>query len=120
MAPSFDSAVSSLLCAEDNNSIFDDNDCYGAAVEEIEATWHHGNRRIQQNRGFNGGVGEWLPKQSEECLGLMVEKEHQHLPNVDYLKRLRSGDLDFGAREEAVDWITKVCSLFFFIQLFDA
>jgi cyclin D1/2/4 len=111
MAPSFDCTVSSLLCAEDNNSIFDDNDCYDATVEELEATWHHGNHQIQ-----NQNSGWWLPMQSEECLVLMVEKECQHLPSGDYLKRLRNGDLGLGARKEAVDWIAKVGSfLFLFI-----
>ncbi|KAG6774124.1 hypothetical protein POTOM_021473 [Populus tomentosa] len=109
MAPSFDCTVSSLLCAEDNNSIFDDNDCYDATVEEFEATWHHGNHQIQ-----NQNSGWWLPMQSEECLVLMVEKECQHLPSGDYLKRLRNGDLDLGGRKEAVDWIAKVHSHFGF------
>lgn len=113
MAP-FDCAVSSLLCAEDNNSIFDDNDCYGAVVEEYESTWHHKNHRIHhEGRAYGGGGDGELPMQSKECLALMVEKECQHLPNVDYLKRLRRGDLDLEARKEAIDWIGKVglCSL---------
>lgn len=119
MAPSFDSAVSSLLCAEDK-SIFDDSD-YGGLVEEFEetTTWYHRNHRSHvQNRSFGNGVG--LPLQSDECLASMVEKECQHLPNTDYLKRLRSGDLDLGARKEAVDWIYKVgfiWSLFFIYQV---
>ena len=37
-----------------------------------------------------------------------MEKEWDHLPNGDYVNRLRSGDLDFGARKEAIDWIEKV------------
>ncbi|KAJ6730293.1 CYCLINS [Salix viminalis] len=52
--------------------------------------------------------------QSDECLVLMVEKECQHLPSGDYLKRLRNGDLDMGARKEAVDWIAKVHAHFGF------
>ncbi|KAJ6337609.1 hypothetical protein OIU76_007315 [Salix suchowensis] len=111
MAPSFDCAVSNLLCAEDN-SIFDDNDYYDAPVEEFEATWHHGNHQICNQNG--GGDGGWLPMQSDECLVLMVEKECQHLPSGDYLKRLRNGDLDMGARKEAVDWIAKVHAHFGF------
>ena len=109
MAPSFDCAVSSLLCAEDN-SIFDDND-YGAQMEKFEedTTWYHRNHRTHdQNQSFGNGEGEGLPLQSDECLASMVEKECHHLPNTDYLKRLRNGDLDLGARKEAVDWITKV------------
>ena len=38
----------------------------------------------------------------------MVEKENQHMPHPDYLNRLRRGDLEVGARTEAVDWIWKV------------
>ncbi|KAF3445996.1 hypothetical protein FNV43_RR11174 [Rhamnella rubrinervis] len=108
MAPSFDCAVSSLLCAEDN-SIFDDND-YGAQVEKFEedTTWHHRNHRTHDlNRSFSNGEGKGLPLQSDECLASMVEKECHHLPKTDYMKRLRNGDLDLGARKEAVDWITK-------------
>ncbi|KAI7995627.1 hypothetical protein LOK49_LG11G02885 [Camellia lanceoleosa] len=44
---------------------------------------------------------------SDECLALMVKKEFEHLPNSGYLNRLRNGDLDLGARKEAVDWIGK-------------
>ncbi|KAG8632846.1 hypothetical protein MANES_18G061100v8 [Manihot esculenta] len=108
MAPSFECAVSSLLCAEDNNMVFDDNDCYRAVVELFEATWHHKNHQIYcKDRAFVGGGDGELPMQSKECLALMVEKECQHLPNVDYLKRLRRGDLDLEARKEAIDWIGK-------------
>nr|QYW07124.1 cyclin D2-1 [Dimocarpus longan] len=113
MAPSFDSAVSSLLCAEDNNSIFDDIN-NGAAVEESEATWHHRRHGTRnQNRSFDGG--DRLPSlQSDECLALLLEKECQHLPNSDYLKRLQSGDFDLVARKEAIDWIAKVIAHFGF------
>lgn len=111
MAPSFDCAVSSLLCAEDNN-IFDDND-YGVVEEELEDAWVHRNHRNHgQDWSFGGGNG--LPLQSDECLVLMVEKECQHLPAADYLKRLRSGDLDLGARRQTVDWIGKVHAHFSF------
>jgi hypothetical protein len=114
MAPSFDSAVSSLLCAEDN-SIFDDTD-YGTVEEVLEDTWLHRNHRNHgQDRSFGGGNG--LPLQSDECLALMVEKECQHLPAADYLKRLRSGDLDLGARRQTVDWIGKV-GLWHFLMSF--
>lgn len=118
MAPSFDYAVSSLLCGEDN-SIFDDND-YGVVVEEFEATWHYlGHRSRNQDRGFGGGGGggggnDGVPLQSDECLALMVEKECQYLPGGDYLKKLLSGDLDLGARKQAVDWIGKVHAHFNF------
>lgn len=114
MAPSFDSAVSSLLCAEDN--IFDDND-FGS--EQI--TWnHHRNRRNHnQNRGFGDDEEDGLPLQSsDEYLASIVENESHHLPRLDYLKRLLSGDLDLGARNEAVDWIRKVGFSFLAFYLF--
>lgn len=113
MAPSFDCVVSSLLCAEDSN-IFDDND-YGA-VEDFEATWHHrDHRNYNQDRGFgSGGGSDGVPLQSDECLALMVGKESQYLPGGDYLKRLQSGDLDLGARKQAVDWIGQVHAHFSF------
>ncbi|KAI4307466.1 hypothetical protein L6164_030650 [Bauhinia variegata] len=107
MAPSFD-CVSSLLCAEDN-SIFDDNE-YGGVMEQFEDTWNHIYHRFyNQNQYFDDPYR--LPLQSDECLALMVEKEGQHLPGADYLNRLRNGDLDFGARKEAIDWIEKVGSI---------
>ncbi|XVF39611.1 hypothetical protein PTKIN_Ptkin01aG0047600 [Pterospermum kingtungense] len=118
MAPSFDCAVSSLLCAEDNSSIFYDNGSFswGAEVGDFGATaWSHRYyRNLNQNRVFNGVDEDGLPLQSEECVALMVDKEHQHLPNADYLKRLQTGDLDLEARKQAVDWILKVHSHFDF------
>ncbi|GMI82796.1 hypothetical protein HRI_001948900 [Hibiscus trionum] len=116
MAPSFDSAVSSLLCAEDNFSIFGDTDDYLGGVGEFGATtWNHRfYRNFNQNRVFNGVGENGLPLQSDECVALMVEKEQQHLPNADYLKKLQSGDLDPAARKEAVDFIGKVRAHFSF------
>ncbi|KAK7321259.1 hypothetical protein VNO77_31725 [Canavalia gladiata] len=107
MAPSFDS-VSSLLCAEDN-SAFDEND-YGGSVEVLEDTWEHHryHRNHSQSVIFDDPNG-WLPSLlSDECVALMVEKESHHLPHADYVDRLRSGDLDSGARKEAINWIEKV------------
>ncbi|KAJ1383905.1 Cyclin-like [Sesbania bispinosa] len=106
MAPSFD-CVSSLLCAEDN-SIFDEND-FGGSMEMLEETWNpRYNGNYNQRQQHYGDPNGWLPLQSDECLALMVEKECHHLPGGDYVNRLRSGDLDFGARNEAIDWIEKV------------
>lgn len=112
MAPSFDCAVSSLLCAEEDSGIFDDmnNDNHGPVVEEFEATLYHGNHRTHhRNRSFDDGC-DMFPPQSDECLALLLEKECQHLPNTDYLKRLQTGDLDLRSRKEAIDWIAKVGS----------
>ncbi|TYI82682.1 hypothetical protein E1A91_D05G237400v1 [Gossypium mustelinum] len=118
MAPSFDCMVSSLLCAEDDTSIFGDNDCYfggSGEVGEFGSTWDHSfYRNSNQDRVFNGVGEDGLPLHSEECVVLMVEKEHQHLPNAGYLKRLQGGDLDPAARNEAVGFIRKVHAHFSF------
>lgn len=105
MAPSFDCAIASLLCSEENDSIFG-NDEYGGASEL--------NHEVRiENLSFNGDLFTGLPLQNDECLALMVEKECQYLPATDYLNRLKNGDLDLEFRKEAIDWIEKVCSLSF-------
>ncbi|GAB4844924.1 hypothetical protein Ancab_038315 [Ancistrocladus abbreviatus] len=119
MAPGFEYTMSSLLCVEDNSSIFDDVDNGGLTVDddfEISTGRRHHRRSISQDHGFNGGecFAGLLPMQSEECLALMFEREVEHLPCADYLNRLKTGDLDLGARKEAVDWICKVQSYYNF------
>ncbi|KAL3514249.1 hypothetical protein ACH5RR_026966 [Cinchona calisaya] len=121
MAPSFDCAMSSLLCAEDNSSVFgDDGDEvfeYGVVMEDFDDRWHQGKYQMDnQNMGFYGReeilIG--LPLPSEEVLALMIKKECEHLPASDYLKRLKNGDLDLAARQGAIDWIKKVHAHFNF------
>ncbi|KAL6179376.1 hypothetical protein ACLB2K_050891 [Fragaria x ananassa] len=115
MAPSFDCAVSSLLCAEDN--LFDENDFGSLRVEvESEEVSRNHQRNHNQNQGFDRDDEEdGLPLQSsDEYLASVIEKESHHLPRVDYLKRLQIGDLDLGARNEAVDWIRKANAHFSF------
>ncbi|KAF8020524.1 hypothetical protein BT93_G1062 [Corymbia citriodora subsp. variegata] len=111
MAPSFDCAVSSLLCVEDNTSVFGDNDGDGAVEEGLEATWH---RRGRHQDGCFEGREELVPMQSEECLAVLLEKECRHLPGFGYLNRLRNGDLDVAVRAEAIDWMGKVHAHFSF------
>ncbi|XP_050220107.1 cyclin-D4-1-like [Mercurialis annua] len=106
MALNFDCAVSSLLCAEDDVSIFS---AYDDCNEFEDFTDNN-----KQDGGFDEGLLMGIPIQSDECLNLMVEKECQYLPNLDYLKKFRRGDLDLGARKEAVDWIEKAHSHFGF------
>ncbi|KAJ8748028.1 hypothetical protein K2173_010188 [Erythroxylum novogranatense] len=118
MASSFDWGVSSLLCAEDNSCILDDTDYHGVETEEFEVTWRHKNGRFPYNQSRAcDGRDAGLPLQSEECVALMIEKECQHLPNADYSRRLRAGELDMGARGEAVHWIGKVHAYFGFAPL---
>lgn len=95
MAPSFDFTVSSLLCAEDNNSIL-------VSVSLVER--NHRDR----NRNLAGDLG--LLMESDESLALMVGKEFEHFPNLDYLNRLRMGHFDLNISNQALDWILKVAS----------
>ncbi|KAF9600772.1 hypothetical protein IFM89_012380 [Coptis chinensis] len=108
MAPSFDCTSSSLLfCAEDNNSLmcFDDSDNGVAGAINYE----------EHSQNFNQNTSLFLfSLHSDECVGLMVEKESEHMPRHDYLARLKGGDLDLGLRMEAVEWISKVHSHYSF------
>ncbi|XP_076931451.1 cyclin-D4-1-like [Bidens hawaiensis] len=94
MAPSLDFLSSSLLCAEEHDSIFyDDNDGHQNHVE----TQDH------------------VLDVSDERLDLLIEKECQQFVGfVDYLNNIKNGKLDVAARQEAVDWITKVHAYFNF------
>ncbi|XP_019174167.1 PREDICTED: cyclin-D4-2-like isoform X2 [Ipomoea nil] len=113
MAPSFDCAISTLFCAEDNDSLFyDESDEVGyACVEVFEDHWDHRNDRNSQHQ--RASLTD-LPVQSEECLALMIRRESELLPACDYSKRLRNGELDIAARDEVLDWITKVHAHFNF------
>ena len=112
MAPSFDCVVSSLLCAEDN-AIFGDDELGSALLDDSDDTWSHRNHRSHtdhnKSRSFVGETMAILPLQSDELLASMAERECHHLLASDYLKRLINGDLDLVARNQAVDWILKVC-----------
>jgi len=114
MAPSFD-CVSSLLCTEEDSSVFDDAEYVGGggSVEVYEDSWRPRNDHQMTQQRYDG-VPDELPLQSEECLVLMLEKECQQWPGADYLNRLKFGDLDFEARNEVIDWIQKVDSFFYF------
>ncbi|KAF3573820.1 hypothetical protein F2Q69_00062847 [Brassica cretica] len=46
----------------------------------------------------------------EERIREMMEREVEFLPGADYLKRLRSGDWELRVRNQALDWILKVCA----------
>ncbi|GFZ10258.1 cyclin D2;1 [Actinidia rufa] len=117
MAPNFDCAASGLLCSEDNSSsIFCDEVDLGAIDEDFELSWNNRNYgNNNQNKSFDGSeLLSDFPMQSDEYFALMLKKETEHLPAGDYLQRLRNGDLDLGARREAVDWIGKVVAHFNF------
>lgn len=107
MAPSVVDCA--LICAEENESIYDVEEEEGF---ESTTTWHHPKRNLQPNQSFHcqdsSSSFSGFPLQSDDCLALMVKRECQHLPSTDYLRRLRNGDINIGARQEAVDWIEKV------------
>ncbi|EOA27394.1 hypothetical protein CARUB_v10023525mg [Capsella rubella] len=44
----------------------------------------------------------------------MLEREIEFCPGADYVKRLRSGDLDLCVRNQALDWILKACAHYHF------
>ncbi|CAK9147097.1 unnamed protein product [Ilex paraguariensis] len=99
---SFVSEASNLLCTESENLCFDDLDSV--------ATDNQTHQTNYQNLDFTNARSDpliVLPSLSEESFGLMVEREKEHLPKDDYLKRLRSGELDLSVRREALEWILK-------------
>lgn len=106
MAESLDSATSNLICPE---NCFDDDDleCNGVVADGsgISPSWDQTNLN-SDNLGSEPFT--CFVAQSEENVRVMVEREKEHLPRDDYLKRLRSGDLDLSVRREAIDWIWKV------------
>ncbi|CAK9186419.1 unnamed protein product [Ilex paraguariensis] len=99
---SFGCAASNLLCTENEQLCFDD---FGST-----ATDDHNHPTINPNLGFTNVRSDSLivlPSLNEDSFGLMIEREKEHLPKDDYLKRLRRGDLDLRVRREALDWIWK-------------
>ncbi|KAL2246648.1 UNVERIFIED_CONTAM: Cyclin-D4-1, partial [Sesamum indicum] len=104
---SFDCGAADLLCDEETKGLcFDDGDL----VEPFSDQSHQTNG--EKGMSFGNGRSDsepliLLPCLSEECIGWMVEREREHLPADDYLKRLRSGELDMSLRKEALDWMFK-------------
>ncbi|OAY35760.1 cyclin-D4-1 isoform X2 [Manihot esculenta] len=102
-------AVSSLLCAE--NTIFGDLDFNASDEIGIPLSWHHQDdqSRNQDPFSYNDSCKSLMgfTVHSEDRIKEMVKGEKEHLPRDDYLKRLRSGDLDLSVRREALDWIWK-------------
>ncbi|KVH99679.1 cyclin-D4-1-like [Cynara cardunculus var. scolymus] len=113
-----DCLLSSLLCSEDNGSICYDDDDDRYNVED--GVWGYRNHRnINKNELFIKNLETEhpvldFPLQSDDCLALLIEKECEQFVGFDYLKKLRKGNLDFVAREQAVDWIRKVHAHFNF------
>ncbi|KAI3776639.1 hypothetical protein L1987_46425 [Smallanthus sonchifolius] len=112
MAPSLDCLSSSLLlCAEENDTIFyedDDDDRNGQNINQ--------NQRFLNHFETEDSVLDLdFPLQADVRLTLLIEKEcEQFLGFFDYFNNLKNGKLDMAARQEAVDWITKVHAYFNF------
>ncbi|KAK9067808.1 hypothetical protein SSX86_011919 [Deinandra increscens subsp. villosa] len=100
MAPSFDFSVSNLLCEEENDSICcDDDDDWDINQE---------NPNLKMNVETEYSVLD-LPLQNDDRLTLLTIKEHEQIVGfVDYLSKLKNQNLFLVARQEAVDWISKV------------
>lgn len=50
---------------------------------------------------------------------LMIEREKEYLPKTDYIRKLRSGELDMSVRRDAYEWISKVKFIFWSVFLFN-
>ncbi|KAL0912404.1 hypothetical protein M5K25_018374 [Dendrobium thyrsiflorum] len=97
-----DCASSILLCAEDNSSIL----TFG---EEEEVERHCPDWSFQpKSCDFYVCFFMDFPLLSDECLGLLIKREVEHLPRDDYAKRLMSGCMEFSIRRDAIDLILKV------------
>ncbi|XP_062100184.1 cyclin-D4-2-like [Humulus lupulus] len=115
MADRFDCVNSNLLCEENTNTCFDDDLGCNNATDELGVSSplmpQQPKKGIHdQEPSFDLDRSKPLmsfPLQSEEIVRTMVVRESEHLPRADYLKRLRSGDLDLSVRREALDWIWK-------------
>lgn len=117
MADSFDCVNSNLLlCEENTNTCFDDLGC-NVAADEFGLLSSSSSSLLFQQKNKNQIIHDnrsesltSLPLQSEERIRTMIQRESEHLPRDDYLRRLRTGDLDLSVRREALDWILKVFS----------
>lgn len=101
----YDCVASDLLCTETESFCSDDLDSLTIGQQKNEINIK------DLIFGKNGSRSEGLidlPKITEESFSFMVQREIDFLPKDDYLKRLRSGDLDLSVRREAIDWIWQV------------
>ncbi|KAL1218654.1 Cyclin-D2-1 [Cardamine amara subsp. amara] len=101
-----------LVCGETSESWIIDND------DEINFG------EIDYSKGGNFGSIPMIHDDSQSSSSLreeriieMLEKEIEFCPGTDYLKRLSSGDLDLRVRNQALDWILKVCAHYHFGHL---
>ncbi|XVF15279.1 hypothetical protein REPUB_Repub09cG0137300 [Reevesia pubescens] len=127
MAENLDCSASNLLCSENTSSCFDGDLDFNAMNEFWVSPACHRyfkNQILNQqdpffinNRSTSLMGSSSFAIQSDDRIKEMVEREMEHLPKDDYLKRLRSGDLDLSVRREALDWIWKACAYYRFGSL---
>ncbi|KAE8665963.1 Cyclin-D4-1 [Hibiscus syriacus] len=123
MAENLDCSATNLLCTENTSCCFD-GDLDFNAVDEFGVSPAFKNQTFNQNDPFlvtNGSTSlmgcPGFELQSDDVIKEMVEKEMMHLPGDDYLKRLRTGDLDLIARRQGIEWICKASAYFSFGHL---
>ncbi|KAL4566062.1 hypothetical protein LXL04_030172 [Taraxacum kok-saghyz] len=113
-----DCLLSSLLCAEDNESLcYDSADAHKNVDDGFSSYGNYlkinQNLSIVKNHDPEYSVHDF-PLQSDECLSVLIKKECEQFVGLDYLKKLRNGNLDFVARQQAIDWIKKAHAHFNF------
>ncbi|KAL2521776.1 Cyclin-D4-1 [Forsythia ovata] len=104
---SYDCTASDLLCNEETKSLCFDDDDLVDPFNDVSCQTNDDKGMSFVNGGPDSEPLVHLPCLSEESIGLMVEREMEHMPRDDYLNRLRSGDMDMSVRREAVDWMCK-------------
>lgn len=106
-----------LTCGETSESWIIDNDDeinYGGGfMNEID--YNHQLFCKDDNFDGNGSIPMMGSSSSlrEDRIKEMLETEIEFCPGTDYVKRLRSGDLDLCVRNQALDWILKVWDFIF-------
>lgn len=50
----------------------------------------------------------YLPPSDETTIAELIDVETHHMPNPDYLQRLRDRSIDVIARQNSINWILKV------------
>ncbi|XP_010417008.1 PREDICTED: cyclin-D2-1-like isoform X2 [Camelina sativa] len=108
-----------LACGETSESWIIDND----DDETNSGGGFMNNHQLfgkDDNFGGNGSIpmmGSSSTSLRQDRIREMLEKEIEFCPGADYVKRLRSGDLDLSFRNQALDWIFKACAHYHFGHL---
>ncbi|KAL8160412.1 hypothetical protein V2J09_001949 [Rumex salicifolius] len=99
---------SKLLCDESNDDVcFDDLDGGAAAAITYGGFKSDDGYPIADCSQESELVGIRVPVWCDDAFAQMLERESLYMPKEDYLRRLRSGELDLNFRREAFDWISK-------------